>query len=166
MKIFKRKRKPQEDGHFDIQITALIDTLIILVIFLLKTTSVEILEMERESEINLPVVAEGNKKNINSNLKLSINQNGVFWNGEKVVGANGFKLIGAVEKDWLLLSSKMKASATKVEGIAKKESKKFDGDFFLEADKETPYPLLNRALTTAKKNGLKNIKFVGIRYHY
>ena len=166
MVLFKKKRREQEEPHFEIQITALIDTLIILVIFLLKTTSVEILQMEREAETNLPLVSEGNKRSINSKLRLSINKDGLFWNGEKVIVANNFELATTSETGWQNLSQKMKSSAAEVEEKAEKESKKFDGDFFLEADKETPYPLLSKALATAKKNGLKNIKFVGVRYHY
>ena len=49
--------------------------------------------------------------------------------------------------------------------IQEKADNKFDGKLFLQADKKTPFPVLQEVLKVAKAHGYKDIRFVGAKYN-
>src|SRR4051812_31053553 len=77
-----KKQKPLE-SNFELQITALVDTLVIILIFLLKSVSTDSLEIEQAKNLAMPSVMNGMTAGKGS--RLSIATDGVSWNGTKYV---------------------------------------------------------------------------------
>jgi biopolymer transport protein ExbD len=163
----KFRKSEHEETNFELQITALIDTLVIILIFMLKTTAMESLEIEQQKDLNIPMVNDGVTENTGSkNARLSINGAGVYWNGAQIITTENFQAISQDSKvggkAWTQLSAVIQEAAkTASEG----QTEKFQGKLMLEADKNTPYPLLDQALKVARQHGYKDILFVGARYN-
>jgi biopolymer transport protein ExbD len=155
---FKRRR-PQE-SNFELQITALIDTLVIILIFLLKSIATDTLEFEQGKGITLPMVVNGLTSA--SGNRLEISSAGVSWNGQVYLETTDFDTKKPVNgaDGWKALNSAIAESVAK-----EKEANTFDGRLFLQADKKTPFPTLQEALRVAKSHGYKDIRFVGAKYN-
>ena len=147
------RRRPLE-SNFELQITALVDTLVIILIFMLKSVSIESLEIDVGKHIAIPSVNGG--VHVGGGGRLNIATDGVSWNETKVFEYQGFK---AGEKDWSALGRAIAQSVEK-----DKADKKFDGTLLLQADKSTPYTFVQQALRIAKTHGYKDIRFVGAKY--
>ncbi len=151
-----RKRKPLE-SNFELQITALIDTLVIILLFMLKSISMESLEVETGKGITMPTVQNG--MTAGNGARLYVATDGVSWNSQKLVNwdtyANAQK---APSQEWTSLSQAMAEQVKK-----EKEDKVFEGKLLLQADKDVPYPVLQQALRTARNQGYKDIRLVGAK---
>ena len=156
------QRKHPEEINFELQITALIDTLVILVIFMLKTSSMESLETSMTEGTVLPNVFDG--RTTGKGPKLIVNARGVQWNQTPYIILEQFS---AREPASSPGGSQWQALATAIEATAKseKDTNAFEGKFFLEADQNTPFPLLNRVLQIAKQYGYKDVQFIGVKYN-
>lgn len=155
-----------EETNFELQITALIDTLVIILIFMLKTTAMESLEIEQQKNLNIPMVNDGVNQ-AGKEAKLSINAEGVYWNGNQIVTTENFHYVSKDAQiggaEWTRLSNTIEEAAKAAQGAEGAE--KFEGKLLLEADRNTPYPLLDQALKIARQHGYKDIRFVGARYN-
>jgi biopolymer transport protein ExbD len=148
------KRKRPLEANFELQITALVDTLVIILIFMLKSVSIESLEIDLGKNIAIPTVNGG--VHVGSGGRLNIATDGVTWNDNQIFSYQGFK---AASADWNKLGNAMGETVER-----EKKEKKFDGTVLLQADKNTPYPLVQQALRVAKTHGYKDIRFVGAKY--
>lgn len=151
-----RKRKPLE-SNFELQITALIDTLVIILLFMLKSISMESLEVETGKGITMPTVQNG--MTAGNGARLYVATDGVSWNSQKLVNwdtyANAQK---APAQEWTSLGQAMAEQVKK-----EKEDKTFEGKLLLQADKDVPYPVLQQALRAARNQGYKDIRLVGAK---
>ncbi len=154
-----KKHKPQ-DGAFELQITALIDTLVIILIFLLKSIATDTLDVEQSKGIALPMVNNGMTAGKGSLLDISAEA--VRWNGQKYLETKALDLKKPVngEDGWNALHSAMAATVKQ-----EQTDKTFDGKLLLQADKHTPFPALQEVLRAAKSHGYKDIRFVGAKYN-
>lgn len=154
------KKREHLEGNFELQITALIDTLVIILIFLLKSIATDTLDMEQSKGIMVPMVMNG--MTAGSGSRLEISAEGVTWNGQKYLETAGFDVKKALNGDdgWKALNTAMAASAAQ-----EKTENKFDGKLLLQADKKTPFPTLQEVLRVAKSHGYKDIRFVGAKYN-
>lgn len=163
----KFRTSHHEETNFELQITALIDTLVIILIFMLKTTAMESLEMPQEKNLTIPMVNDGVSTSATREARLSINGEGVFWNGSQIVFTENFQTITKEARiggsQWSQLSAAIQEAA-KTAAAATGDAK-FEGKLLLEADRNTPYPLLDQALKVARQHGYKDIRFVGARYN-
>ena len=163
----KFRKSEHEEANLELQCTVLIDTLVIILIFMLKTTAMESLEIEQQKDLKIPMVHDGITENSSSkNAKLSINGEGIYWNGAQIVTTENFQTITQESKvggsQWNQLSAVIQEAAkTSTQG----DDKKTAGKLLLEADRNTPYPLLDQALKVARQHGYKDILFVGARYN-
>jgi len=157
-KMFKKRH--HNEGAFELQITALIDTLVIILIFLLKSIATDTLELEQSKGIALPMVVNGLTSAKGGTLNISAE--GVSWNGQKYLETAGFDvkkpLNGA--DGWKALNTAIAATVAQ-----EKTDSKFDGRLLLQADKKTPFPVLQEVLRVAKSHGYKDIRFVGAKYN-
>lgn len=145
------KRRKHLEGNFELQITALVDTLVIILIFMLKSVSIESLEIDIGKNIILPSVTGG--VSVGKGGRLNLATDGVTWNDVKVFDGAG------QGKDWNALSNAIGETVKK-----EKAEKTFDGTLLLQADKNTPFTVLQQALRIAKGHGYKDIRFVGTKY--
>ena len=168
MKRRRKKKNSLVDSNFDLQITALIDTLVILLIFMLKSTSMQSLEIETEADLVIPMVNDG-KSTASAESRLSINSDGLFWNGEQFIVTENFRSIRGDQKatstQWKDFSIAVSTSANSEKEKYEAAGKKFVGKIYIEADRDTPYTLLDRALKVAHQHGYMDIRFVGARYN-
>ena len=162
----KFRKSEHEETNFELQITALIDTLVIILIFMLKTTAMESLEIEQQKNLVIPMVNDGVSTAATRDARLSISGEGVFWNGSQIVFTENFQTITKEARtggsQWNQLSAAIQEAAKTAAGQG---SEKFEGKLLLEADRNTPYPLLDQALKVARQHGYKDIRFVGARYN-
>lgn len=154
------KKSKHQESNFELQITALIDTLVIILIFLLKSIATDTLEVEQGKSMTLPMVFNGMTTGKGS--RLDITAEAVSWNGQKYLDLRGFDVKKPVngEDGWKALNSAIAATVAKEQG-----DKSFDGKLLLQADKKTPFPALQEVLRVAKSHGYKDIRFVGAKYN-
>lgn len=154
-----RKHRHQ-DSNFELQITALIDTLVIILIFLLKSMATESLEVENSKGITVPMVNNGLTDAKGS--RLDVSAEGVSWNGQRYLETTGFDVKKPVNgaDGWSALNAAISATVKQEQA-----DKTFDGKLLLQADKHTPFPALQELLRAAKSHGYKDIRFVGAKYN-
>lgn len=156
------KKSRHQEINFELQITALIDTLVIILIFLLKSISTDTLELEQSKNLTTPSVSQGVSTGTGS--RLSIATDAVSWNSVKHISMEQFKSTDKASsiggENWNALSAAIAATVAK-----EKADNTFNGALFVEADKNTPFSILSAALKTAKQHGYKDIRFVGARYN-
>ncbi len=160
------RKTSHEQSNFELQITALIDTLVILLIFMLKTTAMESLELDQTKDLYIPMVHDGISTSTKE-AKLSISKDGIFWNDDQFVFTEGFRPSESDGKVSKIQWQQFSAAIAETAKVKKEESEKpeFKGKLYLEADKNTPFPMLDRALKTARQHGFSDIRFVGARYN-
>ena len=156
--IFK-KHRPLE-SNFELQITALIDTLVIILIFLLKSIATDTLDVEQARNMHIPMVVNGMTAGKGS--RLDISTDAVSWNGQKYLELKAFDTKKPVngEDGWKALNTAIAATVSQ-----ETADKTFDGKLLLQADKLTPFPALQEVLKAAKSHGYKDIRFVGAKYN-
>ncbi len=154
-----KRRRPQESA-FELQITALIDTLVIILIFMLKSVATDSLEIEQGKGITMPMVNNG--MSTGNGSRLDISAEAVSWNGQKYLDLNAFNVKKPVngEDGWKALHAAIDATVKQEQA-----DKTFDGKLLLQADKQTPFPALQELLRAAKSHGYKDIRFVGAKYN-
>jgi len=154
------KKHKHQESNFELQITALIDTLVIILIFLLKSIATDTLDVEQSKGITMPMVNDGMTAGTGS--RLDISSEAVSWNGQKFLETKGFDVKKPVngEDGWNALHSAIAASVKQEQA-----DKTFNGKLILQADKHTPFPALQEVLKAAKSHGYKDIRFVGAKYN-
>ena len=65
------KRRKHQESNFELQITALVDTLVIILIFMLKSVATDSLELETSKGITVPMVVNGMTAGKGSRLDIS-----------------------------------------------------------------------------------------------
>lgn len=155
---FKKHR--HQESAFELQITALIDTLVIILIFLLKSIATDTLDVEQSKGITMPMVNNGMTTGKGS--RLDISAEAVSWNGQRYLETAGFDVKKPVNgKDgWDALHAAIAATVKQEQA-----DKTFDGKLLLQADKNTPFPALQELLRAARSHGYKDIRFVGAKYN-
>ena len=154
-----RKRRHHE-SNFELQITALIDTLVIILIFLLKSVATDSLEVDQGKGITIPSVMNGMTAGKGSRLEVS--STGVVWNGQKTVEMKDFDIKHPLNGE-TGLSALNSAIATSV--IKEKADNSFDGALLFQADKSAPLVAIQEVLKIAKSHGYKDIRFIGAKYN-
>lgn len=152
-----KKSKPLE-SNFELQITALIDTLVIILIFLLKSIATDTLEIEQGKGIIMPSVINGMTAAKGSRLEIS--PTAISWNGQSFVEMKDFDLHNPINGKEGIAALNAAISAT---AENEKKEKSFDGKLLLQADKNAPFPVLQEVLKIAKSYGYKDIRFIGAK---
>ena len=165
--LFRHKRK-LEEGQDDVSylnITAMMDMMTILLVFLLKSWSVSSGVLERDvspPESNAHLAAA-------DSLKVVLTPTAVLVDGQPVVpiragtidpsykqeGANGFLIMP--------LHERLVLHATREKKLAELRGEEFTGELALVADRKTPYRLLTEVLYTAGQAEFRNYRLVTVQ---
>lgn len=163
----RRKARP-----FQLQLTSLMDILIIIVIFLLKSYGLSIMQVPQEDKLTLPksdaleAFADG--------IVLMVAQDQILIDNEPVLQFAGdyaekkFELPEGSEdpngRGILAVYDKLSRKKEEFDAIASRTenpeeaAKRWTGDLLVQADKEVPYEILRRIMYTAGMAGYRQFR--------
>jgi biopolymer transport protein ExbD len=158
--MFKKVR--HTETNFELQITALIDTLVIILIFLLKTISMESLEASAAKGLTAPTVSNGYTTGEGSRLVIS--REIIQWNSKDCLKTTDVigKDLRAAQGEWSKLASAIKQSQKETKDETSKEKA---AKLFLQADRSIPFYVIQNAIHVARQYGFKDIQFIGAKYN-
>jgi len=158
----KKLRRGEQD--FYLQITSMIDTLVIILVFMLMTLGGSNIELDPASGITLPWSTQGSE--LTQGLKLVAKPDGVYIDQEKiaplengtanraVMAEAGRKIVPLFQKLAVLAQQSKKAAGAKV---------KFEGKILFQADKNIPLKTIKQILYTSARAGYNDFKFAVVR---
>jgi len=146
-----RNRKPQI--HADLNLTPMIDTLIVLLIFLVKSYSVTPSYLTPTQSIELSRTTS--KDGAPDKPALIVGKDGILLNGSILIAFKNGVPIRDFSKDPYIPELKDRLDKMK------NSDPQFSGTLILQADKSIPYHVLKPILRTAGVAGFYDIKFAG-----
>lgn len=170
-------RKPKR--NFELQLTSMMDMLIILVVFLLKSYSASTVNLSSSSNIKLPETSSAELPSDSSNLVIA--PEGITFDNEKIVefsNTETYELDSKILSDGgrriLPLFDAMTKTREKAQTLISKavwkdqEGKttvppKFQGVVIIQADKALRYEVLRKVMYTAGAAQFKVFKFAAIQ---
>ncbi|MBI3555686.1 MAG: biopolymer transporter ExbD [Deltaproteobacteria bacterium] len=159
----KKARRGEQD--FYLQITSLIDTLVIILVFMLMTIGSGSVNLEMASNIKLPWSTQG--ADLTQGLKLVARMDGVSLEQEAIVpmkdGVIAHNLTSEDGKKVTVLFQKMLTKAQESRKAADKTGVKFEGKVLVQADKAVPLKTIKQLLYTAARAGYNDFKFAVVR---
>jgi len=158
-----RLRRGEQD--FPLQITSLIDSLVIILIFMLMTVGSGSINLEMATNIKLPWVSSG--ADLTQGVKLVTRVDGIYLEEEKVAplhnGAVMPETTAEAGKKILPLFQKLASIAVESTKAAEKSGVKFEGKVLIQADKTIPLKTIQKQLYTAARAGFHDFKFAVLR---
>lgn len=165
-----RRRRKQA---FALQLTSMMDVLIIIVIFLLKNYGLSIMQVPQEDKLQLPV--SKSEELFGEGIVLMIAQDQIMVDSEPVLQFEGdykekqFKLPeGAMDSGGegrlLAVYDVLKRKRDEFEALAARApdpaeaAKKWTGELLVQADKDVPYEMIRRVMFTAGMAGYKQFR--------
>lgn len=157
---FRRRRKTGEAGELDI--TSLLDILVILLVFLLKSYSTSGLIYTPPEQIQLPVSTSKSKGSMSIMIQVSKDK---IWVDEKIVfdqDLGTLKIDDGDQKTIISLFNELTKKREEVEMLSKTstEANKFSGIVNLVIDKSINYKIIKNILFTAAEAGFVKYKFI------
>lgn len=153
-----RRKKIQA---LDIDITSLLDILVILLVFLLKSYDSTSIILNVPKEIKLPTSASSNFNTEGVNIQVS---NKVIWVDDKVVleRKNGLRPRYSGNRRIISLYNELVRKKQIIKQVEKSSphAKKFSGIINLIVDKKAKYSMIKNIMYTAAEAGYKEYKFV------
>jgi biopolymer transport protein ExbD len=168
-----RKRRSRGGEEIALQITAMADIFTVLLVFLLKSYSVSMINIDVNKDVLLPI-ANGGQESVEA-LKVQVSAESITVEGTPVVVLKDYEpvnrrdvqadgtypeVVKALkrerEKQRQIASEKVK-QGEKPEEVAKAG---FDGKLLVVADKKVPYKLLKNVLTSASAQDYTDFKLV------
>ncbi len=166
-------RRRKKGGAFTLQITSLMDVLIIIVIFLLKSYGISQMQVAQPDKLELPVSKA--TEAFGEGIVLVMAQDQILIDNEPVLQFMGdfrekkFELPEASAGDdgtrgILPIYDVLKRKREEFETLASRSAnpaealKQWTGDLFLQADKEVPYELIRKVMFTAGMAGYKQFR--------
>jgi biopolymer transport protein ExbD len=164
--LFGKASRRRGQSDFYLQITSLIDTLVIILVFMLMTIGSGSVNLEVASNIVLPWSTKG--ADIAQGLKVVAKADGVYVDQEKVSPLiNGTVPAGTTTEDGkkiVTLFQKLGSLAAESKRAAKSDpAVKFEGKILFQADKNIPLKTIKQILYTAARAGYNDFKFAVIR---
>ena len=162
--LFGKKRK-RADQDFYLQITSLIDTLVIILVFMLMTLGSGNINLEMAGGVKLLWTVEGAE--LTQGLKLIARLDGISLDTEAIVPLKAGEVAGAATSEAgrkiVPLFNKLAATARESQAAAKKSGVKFEGRVLLQADKDLPLKTVKQVLYTAGRAGFHDFRFAVVR---
>jgi biopolymer transport protein ExbD len=146
-----RDRKPSI--HADLNLTPMIDTLIVMLIFLVKSYSVTPSYLTPTQSIELSRTSS--KESAPDKPALIIGKDGILLNGQVLIAFKNGVPVRDFSKDAFIPELKEKLDKMKT------ADPDFSGTLILQADKSIPFHVLRPILRTAGVSGFYDIKFAG-----
>lgn len=159
------KRLRRGDQDFPLQITSLIDSLVIILIFMLMTVGSGSINLEAAAGIKLPWVSSGAE--LTQGVKLVTRPDGIYLDEVKIAPLQNGAVIpettAEAGKKILPLFQKLAPLAVDSRKAAEKSGVKFEGKVLIQADKTIPLKTIQRQLYTAARAGFHDFKFAVLR---
>ncbi len=155
----KSKRRLQEEGG--LTITSLMDMMTIILVFLLKSYSVEDIQVNPEGDLELPMSSSTKEPEVSVNVvvsRLSISVDGV-----KVIDVENSEVAEEYKRGPIIspLYDTLQEKADDAKAVAARNpSQPFKGRLLLQCDKSTEFSLLREVMYTAGQAQFGEFKFV------
>jgi biopolymer transport protein ExbD len=159
-------RQRHDSSAYELQLTAMVDMMTIILIFLLNTYSTSSVQLTPADRLNLPASFSSNPP-IEA-LKLVVAKHGIYLDDEKIIdlneGALNPKDVDTKDQQFIrALFTALDKQAQKTKDIAaKNEDMKFDGKIIIQVDRAVSYKVLKKALYTAAIAGYNDAKFAAV----
>ena len=163
---FKRKLELESDDVAYLNITAMMDMMTILLVFLLKSWSVSV-ENVQVSEVEPPHSTV--QLELAQALRIQITPTSVIVEGEAVVPVRNGTVAPSYKKnganDFLIvpLFAVAEQHAKREKKIANMQGAEWKGELSLIADKNTPYRLISEVLYSVGQAGFHNFRLVTLK---
>lgn len=169
--IRKRVRRSRIQKKLVLQLTSLMDALIIIVVFLLKSYGISAMGVPHVEELELPLSNAPEK--VGEGVVLIIAKDQIYVDNKSIMEFIGkgkeepFKLPGDVPGSALSIApvfDALKEKRDNFEVLAsrsedpEKAEERWRGDIFIQADKAVPYELLRKVMYTASIVGYKRFR--------
>jgi biopolymer transport protein ExbD len=154
-KMFGSKRAKKEPMEIDI--TSLLDILVILLVFLLKSYNASDLKLDLVK--NLKVPDSKARKLGNHAVIIQVDQNSNVWVGKRIIAkipSQGSEIPELLE----LLKNKKEAEKAKIAQETRSPASKVSKAVNLVFDKDTPYKSLQKIMHTSAIAGFTEFKFI------
>lgn len=156
-------RRGQQD--FYLQITSLIDTLVIILVFMLMSVGAGSVNLEMASNIKLPWAHNGAE--LAQGVKLVAKMDGIYIDQEKIVPLNNGVVPGdAVSeggKKIVGLFQRLAKLGAESRAAAEKSKVKFEGKILMQADKDVPLKTVKQVLYSSARAGYNDFKFAVLK---
>jgi biopolymer transport protein ExbD len=182
--IRTRRRKKRLNQGFELQLTSLIDVLVIILVFLLKSYQTSLNTLTTVEGLQMPISASQDEPR--DSLQVIITPEGITFEGKRVVDfIQTGDSAGATEGDYRLnqndmdeggrriisLFNTLVAAREKSELLKEKSSVRdangnplpFDGILAVTADKRIHYDTLRKIMYTAGAAGFKIFRFIALK---
>lgn len=182
--IRTRRRKKKLNQGFELQLTSLIDVLVIILVFLLKSYQTSLNTLTTVEGLQMPLSA--NQDEPHDSLQIIITPEGITFEGKRVVDfLQDGGSAGATEGDYKLnetdideggrrivsLFNTLVAAREKSELLKAKSPVRdaagnplpFDGVLAVTADKRIHYDTLRKIMYTAGAAGFKVFRFIALK---
>lgn len=159
-------KQRHDSSAYELQLTAMVDMMTIILIFLLSSYSTSSVQLTPADRLNLP--ASFSTGPAVEALKMVVAKHGIYVDDKKIVdlteGVLNAKETDAKDPQFIrLLFEELNRQAQKTKSIAEKnEDMKFDGKVIVQVDREVNYKVLKKALYTAAIAGYNDAKFTAI----
>ncbi|PIU00013.1 MAG: hypothetical protein COT74_06585 [Bdellovibrionales bacterium CG10_big_fil_rev_8_21_14_0_10_45_34] len=167
MSAAKKHYRRRGEATFVLQITAMVDMLMIILVFLIKSYSTNPYEITPTDSLKLP--ASTSTLEPEEYLKLVVSKEGVFVEDEKIVDIFDLRLdqksIDTNDTEFVRpLFEALDKHAEKGRSIATvNEAFEFEGKVVVQADRDLPYSLLKKIMYTSTLAGYANVKLAVLR---
>jgi len=159
-------KQRHDSDAYELQLTAMVDMMTIILIFLLNSYSTSAVQLTPADRLNLPASFSANPPQ--EALKMVVAKHGIYVGDKQVVelkeGVLNPKDTDAKDPQFIraLFEELDKAAAKTKEIAAKNEELKFDGVIIVQVDRAVNYKVLKKALYTAAIAGYNDAKFAAI----
>ena len=162
-KLFSRKERETE-----LDITSLLDILVILLVFLLKSYNASELKVNIANKMTLPVSESRDLGH--QHVLIQVNGEGeLFMNTQKlgVVTDNSPESIAFLSKELRKVKKELKQKRAIASAAIdkKKNSREENAKINILFDQDTPYEVMNKVMNTTAENGFAHFKFI-VRGNY
>jgi len=182
--IRTRRRKKKLNQGFELQLTSLIDVLVIILVFLLKSYQTSLNTLSTVEGLQMPISASQDEPR--DSLQVIITPEGVTFEGKRVVDfLQDSGSAGATEGNYKLNESDMDEGGRRIVSLfntlvsAREKSEllkakspvrdangnplPFDGILAVTADKRIHYDTLRKIMYTAGAAGFKTFRFIALK---
>ncbi len=153
-----RKRAAEEGG---LSITSLMDMMTIILVFLLKSYSVEDIQVNPEGDLQLPISSAKKEPEVSVNVVVS--RSSISVDGVKVIDVRDSAVADEYKRGTMItpLYDTLQEKADDAKAVAARNpSQPFKGRLLLQCDKTMRFSLLREVMYTAGQAQFGEFKFV------
>jgi biopolymer transport protein ExbD len=149
-------KKPRPSGDMELQITSMADIFMILLVFLLKSYSTSLEQINPQDKIKLPVVETHDT--LKDNLKVEVSENSVRVDQKKVFSLNHFQLATSEKESKFIQPLYQELMSQRKKMPTPNTSSKL----MILADEQVPFDTLKPILNTISRTGFVDLQLVVI----